>query len=176
MQYKDSVSFNVDHENMDTGIYLSRTDVVGNEKVVTIDLRLRAPYKHVVLTPEEMHSFEHTFSTAVREVFNKEGKVTPIYVGPMGCATGFYIVLGTGETDNQPFISQETITYLLDNLYIAVERARAMKHIPANERKRCGNIWTLHEGAAKQVAREAKEIIWEAMYMNKFHEYKYLEE
>lgn len=78
-------SFKVDHLKLEKGIYLSRED----GDVYTYDVRMRKPYSDPLLTNAELHSVEHILATVLR---NGKHKDSVIYVGPMGCQTGFYII------------------------------------------------------------------------------------
>ena len=82
-------SFTVDHNVLAPGLYLSRRD--GN--VVTFDLRFKKPNTGDLLTNAEMHSVEHIIATLLR---NSPQKDAVVYFGPMGCRTGFYLLL-TGD-------------------------------------------------------------------------------
>ena len=78
-------SFQVDHNKLRPGLYLSRRD--GN--VTTFDLRFKTPNTGDLLTNAEMHSVEHILATLLR---NSASRDAVIYFGPMGCQTGFYFV------------------------------------------------------------------------------------
>ena len=82
-------SFQVDHNKLRPGLYLSRQD--GN--VVTYDLRFKTPNTGDLLTNAEMHSVEHIIATLLR---NSAQKDAVIYFGPMGCQTGFYFLFDGG--------------------------------------------------------------------------------
>ena len=79
-------SFTVDHDVLVPGLYLSRQD----GDVVTLDLRFKKPNTGDLLTNAQMHSVEHIIATFLR---NSPEKDAVIYFGPMGCRTGFYLVL-----------------------------------------------------------------------------------
>lgn len=90
-------SFTIDHLNHPAGIYLSRKD----GDIYTYDVRICAPYRDKLLTDAEMHSLEHLLATVLR---NGPEKDKVIYVGPMGCRTGFYVLYrdlasGAAEAD-----------------------------------------------------------------------------
>ncbi len=79
-------SFCVDHNKLKKGMYISRTD----GDIVTYDIRMCIPNGGVYLSNGAMHTFEHLFATYVR---NSEFSDKMIYVGPMGCRTGFYLLV-----------------------------------------------------------------------------------
>lgn len=78
-------SFQVDHNKLEPGMYLSRRD----GDIVTFDLRFKKPNTGDLLTNAEMHSVEHIIATLLR---NGRAKDAVIYFGPMGCQTGFYFL------------------------------------------------------------------------------------
>ncbi|MBD5289257.1 MAG: S-ribosylhomocysteine lyase [Bacteroides sp.] len=89
-------SFRIDHEHLLAGVYVSRVDHVGDQTVTTYDLRLRRPYLDTPLSGAEAHTLEHLGATWLRN--NPDIKTRVIYFGPMGCLTGFYMILA-GEPD-----------------------------------------------------------------------------
>jgi len=84
-------SFSVDHTAIIPGIFLSRRDEVGNDTVTTYDIRLRRPNVEPVIDVAAMHSLEHIIATYLRNDPDWKGDV--VYWGPMGCLTGFYLIL-----------------------------------------------------------------------------------
>lgn len=135
-------SFTVDHTVLDTGIYVSRTD----GDIVTYDLRMKRPNTDELLTVSAMHSLEHMLATYLR---NSEIADKIIYVGPMGCQTGFYILVRMN--DNQKFL---------------VALKKALKNVCDHEGEifgnspvECGNYKTLSLEAAKKEAFEYLEIL-----------------
>lgn len=84
-------SFTVNHLKLDAGIYVSRVDTVGNETLTTFDIRMKKPNLEPVMNTAEMHTIEHIGATYLRN--HKEFKDRVIYFGPMGCRTGFYLIL-----------------------------------------------------------------------------------
>lgn len=87
-------SFTVDHIRLEPGLYVSRKDRVGSEWVTTFDLRLTSPNDEPVMNTAEMHTIEHLAATYLRN--EPEWKDRVLYFGPMGCRTGFYLLL-TGD-------------------------------------------------------------------------------
>ena len=84
-------SFTVDHIKLLPGLYVSRKDKVGAETVTTFDLRLTKPNEEPVLNTAEVHTIEHLGATYLRNEPTWKEKV--LYFGPMGCRTGFYLLL-----------------------------------------------------------------------------------
>lgn len=84
-------SFSVDHTRIVPGIYESRVDTLGTETVTTFDVRLKKPNREPSVDPAAMHTMEHVVATYLRN--HDEWKDRLIYWGPMGCLTGFYIIV-----------------------------------------------------------------------------------
>ena len=84
-------SFTIDHNKLQPGLYVSRVDMVGSEPVTTFDLRLTSPNEEPVMNTAEMHTIEHLAATYLRNEPTWKEKV--LYFGPMGCRTGFYLLL-----------------------------------------------------------------------------------
>ena len=84
-------SFTIDHIRLQPGLYVSRTDRVGGETITTFDLRLTSPNEEPVMNTAEVHTIEHLAATYLRNDPDWQDKV--LYFGPMGCRTGFYLLL-----------------------------------------------------------------------------------
>ena len=84
-------SFTIDHIKLQPGLYVSRKDAVGLETVTTFDLRLTKPNDEPVMNTAEVHTIEHLAATYLRNDPSWKEKV--LYFGPMGCRTGFYLLL-----------------------------------------------------------------------------------
>lgn len=84
-------SFSVDHTRIVPGIFVSRTDTVAGGTVTTYDIRLKRPNREPVIDVAAMHSLEHLIATTLRN--DPEWKDEVVYWGPMGCLTGFYLIL-----------------------------------------------------------------------------------
>lgn len=91
MQVEKIASFTVDHIKLLPGLYVSRKDKAGAETVTTFDLRLTKPNEEPVLNTAEVHAIEHLGATYLRNEPTWKDKV--LYFGPMGCRTGFYLLL-----------------------------------------------------------------------------------
>ena len=84
-------SFTIDHIRLQPGLYVSRKDGVGNETVTTFDLRLTSPNEEPVMNTAEVHTIEHLAATYLRNEPVWKDRV--LYFGPMGCRTGFYLLM-----------------------------------------------------------------------------------
>ena len=89
-------SFTINHIKLQPGLYVSRKDKVGAETVTTFDLRLTSPNEEPVMNTAEMHTIEHLAATYLRNEPAWKDKV--LYFGPMGCRTGFYLLLAGDYT------------------------------------------------------------------------------
>ena len=92
-------SFSVDHMRIVPGIFTSRVDTLGGCSVTTYDIRLKRPNREPVIDVAAMHSLEHIIATYLRN--NPEWKNEVIYWGPMGCLTGFYLILKGNRTPQE---------------------------------------------------------------------------
>ena len=88
---KQIASFDVNHLELLPGIYVSRRDKAGDEVLTTFDLRMTRPNYEPVMNTAEIHTIEHLGATFLRN--DEEYKDRVIYFGPMGCRTGFYLIL-----------------------------------------------------------------------------------
>ena len=98
MKMEKITSFTVNHLTLEPGLYVSRKDRIGAETVTTFDLRMTAPNREPVMHTAEMHAIEHLGATFFRNHPNW-GERT-VYFGPMGCRTGFYLLLA-GDLEPQ---------------------------------------------------------------------------
>ncbi len=92
-------SFTIDHIKLQPGLYVSRKDAVGDEIVTTFDLRLTKPNEEPVMNTAEVHTIEHLAATYLRNDPQWKSKV--LYFGPMGCRTGFYLLLSGDYTSKK---------------------------------------------------------------------------
>lgn len=125
-------SFSVDHDLITEGIYVSRID----GDVTTYDMRTRVPNMGDYMDNLTMHSVEHLFATYVR---NSAIADRVVYFGPMGCQTGFYLLVR--DADNS-----ETLKVVLDTLERIIAHEGEM---PGALRRECGNYRNLSVEAAK---------------------------
>ena len=96
-------SFTIDHNKLKPGVYVSRKDPAGNAVITTFDLRLTNPNEEPVMNTAEIHTIEHLGATFLRN--HKDFGSKTIYFGPMGCRTGFYLLL-TGDYESKDKIGR----------------------------------------------------------------------
>lgn len=94
-------SFTIDHIKLEPGLYVSRKDKVGAETVTTFDLRLTKPNDEPVMNTAEVHTIEHLAATYLRN--EPQWKDRVLYFGPMGCRTGFYLLL-SGDYESKDIV------------------------------------------------------------------------
>lgn len=135
-------SFSVDHTRIIPGIFTSRADQVGGGTVTTYDVRLKRPNREPVIDVAAMHSLEHIIATYLRN--DPDWKDEVIYWGPMGCLTGFYLIL----KGNRP---PQEIYGLLLRAFRAVEQAQ---EVPGAAPVNCGHYRMHNLAMAKWYAAE----------------------
>ena len=101
-------SFTVNHIDLNRGIYVSRQDQVGDQIVTTFDIRMKLPNREPVMNMAEIHTMEHLGATFLRNHPTKADQI--IYFGPMGCRTGFYLIV-KGDLTSNDIASLVTDTY-----------------------------------------------------------------
>ncbi len=121
-------SFTIDHNRLQPGLYVSRQDRVGQETVTTFDLRLTSPNEEPVMNTGEMHAIEHLAATYLRN--EEQWKSRVLYFGPMGCRTGFYLLLAGAY-------SSYDVLDLVKNCFAFI--ANFQGEIPGACAKDCGN-------------------------------------
>lgn len=121
-------SFTIDHIRLQPGLYVSRQDKVGTETVTTFDLRLTSPNDEPVMNTAEVHTIEHLAATYLRNEPQWKDKV--LYFGPMGCRTGFYLLLAGSH-------SSKDILPLVRECFRFV--ANFDGDVPGASAKDCGN-------------------------------------
>ena len=126
-------SFTIDHIRLQPGVYVSRKDKVGAETVTTFDLRFTSPNEEPVLNTAEAHTIEHLAATFLRNEPVWKDKV--LYFGPMGCRTGFYLLLA-GDLE-----SRNILPLLLD-CFRFIRDFRG--EVPGASAKDCGNYLDLN--------------------------------
>ena len=136
-------SFTVNHLGLEPGIYVSRKDKVGQETITTFDLRMTAPNKEPVMNTAEVHTMEHLGATFLRN--DPEYKDKTIYFGPMGCRTGFYVVLA-GDLDSKDIVP------LITRLYEFIRDFEG--EVPGASPRDCGNYLDMNLGMAKFLAKK----------------------
>ncbi len=136
-------SFTIDHIKLQPGIYVSRKDKVGIETLTTFDLRMTSPNEEPVMNTAEMHTIEHLAATFLRN--HADWKERVIYFGPMGCRTGFYLILA-GDLKSHDIIP------LMQEMYEFI--ANFEGEVPGASAKDCGNYLDMNLPMAKFLARK----------------------
>lgn len=139
---KQIASFTIDHLKLLRGVYVSRKDKIGNETITTFDIRMTRPNFEPVMLTGEVHTIEHLAATFLRNHEKYSEQV--VYFGPMGCRTGFYLLLGGDYTskDILPLII-ETFEFIRD----------FTGEIPGATPENCGNYSDMNLDMAKFYAK-----------------------
>lgn len=136
-------SFKVNHNTLEKGMYISRID----GDIVTYDIRMKKPNGGDYLQNAAMHTFEHLFATYAR---NTELASNVIYIGPMGCRTGFYFLVRDKITHSQSLkIIQECFEFIKS----------FTGEIPGTKKEECGNYLEHDLDGAKQIAIDMSEVL-----------------
>ena len=136
-------SFTVNHDLLDKGMYVSRKD----GDVITYDIRMKKPNEGDYLSTGGMHSIEHLFATYAR---NSAYSDQVIYVGPMGCRTGFYLL----TRDTLP--AEKAIDLVRESMGFIVDFSGEM---PGGKREECGNYLDHNVAEAKLVAQDMLSVL-----------------
>ena len=128
-------SFKIDHTKLKPGIYLHEVKKIHNSYVTTYDLRFKTPNRGTYLSNSALHSLEHLIATFYTSNYEEK-----IYFGPMGCQTGFYLVV----------YGKKTLAWLEKSLPKLNKYIMSATQIPGNNIKSCGNFRSLSLSAAKQ--------------------------
>ena len=142
-------SFTIDHLRLIPGLYVSRVDQVEGHPVTTFDIRITNPNEEPVMNTAEVHTIEHLAATFLRN--HKTYADKTIYFGPMGCRTGFYLLL-TGEYTSRDIVPlmTEMFTFIAD----------FEGDIPGACAKDCGNYLDMNLPMARYLARKyLKEVL-----------------
>lgn len=136
-------SFTIDHIKLEPGVYVSRKDTVGAEVITTFDLRMTSPNDEPVMNTAEMHTIEHLAATFLRNHAVYGSKT--IYFGPMGCRTGFYLLLA-GDYESKDIVG------LMIEMFEFIRDFEG--EIPGASAKDCGNYLDMNLGMAKYLAKK----------------------
>ena len=123
-------SFTIDHIKLQPGIYVSRKDHMGNEVITTFDIRMTSPNEEPVMNTAEVHTIEHLAATFLRN--HKEFGSRIIYFGPMGCRTGFYLLLA-GDYESSDIVE------LLKDMFVFIRDFK--DEVPGASQKTAEIIW-----------------------------------
>lgn len=140
---KKIASFTVNHDKLKKGMYISRVD----GDVVTYDIRMKKPNGGDYLGNGELHTFEHLFATYAR---NSEYSDSVIYVGPMGCRTGFYLLL-------RDTVSKADAIYLVKESFAFIRDFEG--EIPGSRREECGNYKEHDLAGSKNTAADMLSVL-----------------
>ena len=140
---KKIASFTVNHDTLEKGMYISRVD----GDVVTYDIRMKRPNGGDYLNMSAAHTLEHLFATYARNSALSDGV---IYVGPMGCRTGFYLLVRDTISHAQAIaLVQESMAFARD----------FEGEIPGNKREECGNYLDHDLDGAKAIGKDMYEVL-----------------
>lgn len=134
-------SFTINHLNLLAGIYVSRKDFLGAECMTTFDLRMTAPNREPVMNTAEMHAIEHLGATYLRN--HKDFGAKVMYFGPMGCRTGFYLLLA-GDLESKDIVD------LVRDMFVFIRDFEG--DIPGASARDCGNYHDMNLPMAKYLA------------------------
>ena len=136
-------SFTIDHLKLVPGLYVSRKDCAGKQVITTFDIRMTNPNEEPVMNTAEVHTIEHLGATFLRNHRDYASKT--LYFGPMGCRTGFYLLLA-GD------YCSEDIIALLKELFTFI--AEFDDEIPGASAKDCGNYLDMNLPMARYLAKK----------------------
>ena len=139
---KKIASFTINHLKLEPGIYVSRRDYLGSEVATTFDIRMTRPNYEPVMNTAEVHTWEHVGATFLRNHEKYSDKV--IYFGPMGCRTGFYLILA-GNLESKDIVD------LVTEMYEFMSEFEG--DVPGASARDCGNYLDMNLPMAKYVAK-----------------------
>ena len=142
-------SFTIDHLRLVPGLYVSRIDQVEGRPITTFDIRMTNPNEEPVMNTAEVHTIEHLGATFLRN--HKIFADKTIYFGPMGCRTGFYLLLAGKYTSEEIVpLMREMFTFIAD----------FEGEVPGACAKDCGNYLDMNLPMAKYLAaRYLREVL-----------------
>ena len=139
-------SFTIDHLQLQPGVYVSRVDQIGAETITTFDLRRTRPNEEPVMNTAEVHTIEHLGATFLRN--HPQWKNRTIYFGPMGCRTGFYLLLA-GKLESRDIVP------LLVEMFQFIRDFQG--DVPGASARDCGNYLDMNLPMARYLARRYLE-------------------
>ncbi|MDD3173872.1 MAG: S-ribosylhomocysteine lyase [Herbinix sp.] len=140
---KQIASFTIDHMRLLRGVYVSRKDKIGSETITTFDIRMTRPNFEPVMLTGEVHTIEHLAATYLRN--HKDFADKTVYFGPMGCRTGFYLLLG-GDYESKDIVP------LLTEMFEFIRDFEG--EIPGASAINCGNYSDMNLSLAKYYAQK----------------------
>lgn len=142
-------SFTIDHLRLLPGVYVSRKDTYNGQTITTFDIRMTRPNYEPVINTAEIHTIEHLGATYLRNDADWKDKVT--YFGPMGCRTGFYLLLA-GDLESTDIVE------LVQNMFRFIRDYEG--EVPGACAKDCGNYLDMNLPMTKIVAgRYVSEVL-----------------
>lgn len=136
-------SFTINHLKLKPGVYVSRIDYVNGNPLTTFDLRMTTPNEEPVMNTAEVHTIEHLAATFLRN--HPIYKDQTIYFGPMGCRTGFYLILAGERTSREIVpLMQEMFQFIAD----------FEGDVPGASARDCGNYLDMNLPMAKYLAKK----------------------
>lgn len=142
-------SFEINHIDLETGIYVSRKDRSGDTVITTFDIRMTRPNREPVINTAELHALEHLAATFLRN--DAEYKDRVVYFGPMGCRTGVYLLL-FGDYESKDIVP------LIRRMFEFVRDFEG--EIPGATARDCGNYQDMNLNMAKYIAdKYIKEVL-----------------
>ena len=143
-------SFTINHLKLLPGIYVSRKDHAGDTVITTFDIRMTRPNYEPVMNTAEIHTIEHLGATFLRN--HPEFKDRVLYFGPMGCRTGFYLLLA-GDYESKEIVP------LMKEMFCFIKDFEG--EVPGAAAKDCGNYLDMNLGMAKYLAKKYLEEVLE---------------
>lgn len=141
-------SFTIDHIKLQPGVYVSRKDRIGTQTITTFDLRVTSPNEEPVMNTAEMHTIEHLAATYLRNEPTWKDRI--IYFGPMGCRTGFYLLVAGDLTSRQ-------ILPLVTDCFCFIRDFTG--DVPGASAKDCGNYLDMNLPMAKFWGKRYSELL-----------------
>ena len=138
---KKIASFTVNHLTLLPGVYVSRKDHVGAEVLTTFDIRMTRPNFEPVMNTAEIHTIEHLAATFLRN--HEEYADKTVYFGPMGCRTGFYLILA-GDYESKDIVE------LLKEMFAFIRDYK--DEVPGAAARDCGNYLDMNLPMANYLA------------------------
>ncbi len=143
-------SFTIDHLRLLPGIYVSRKDRIGAETITSFDIRMTRPNAEPVMNTAEMHALEHLIATFLRNHPVYKDRV--IYFGPMGCRTGFYLLLG-GDMSSEEVLPLVRESFEFTRDFVG--------EIPGANARDCGNFHDMNLPMAKYLSdKYLREVLY----------------
>jgi len=139
-------SFQVDHKKLNRGIYVSRLDEINGNYITTFDVRMKLPNREPVINIAELHTIEHLGATFLRNHPTRKDEI--IYFGPMGCRTGFYVIL-KGKLESKDIVE------LMKEMFDFISKFEG--DIPGASAIECGNYLDQNLPMARYEAKKYLE-------------------